>query len=253
MKSILFGLATILVLLVGGFYFVYSNLDEIVRTAIEEYGSQVVGTSVSVSGVSISLTEGKGTIKELRVAEPKGFGSGSAISFDEIELGIDIRSLTAREPIIINLVRVIAPSVNYVINQAGESNLAAIQKNIARSSSSSPSPPEERGSDKNEKPLLISIRSLDIEGGSVSADLSAVGLKATKASLPAIRGKNLGGSSGAPPTEIATQLAQKFVGDTIIAVSKSQIAPEINRLLNQAVGKENSQNIQGLIQGLMQK
>ena len=75
MKSILFGLATILVLLVGGFYFVYSNLDEIVRTAIEEYGSQVVGTSVSVSGVSISLTEGKGTIKELRVAEPKGFGS----------------------------------------------------------------------------------------------------------------------------------------------------------------------------------
>ena len=63
----------------GALYYVYSNLNEIVRTAIEEYGSEVLGTSVTVEDVSLSLTEGRGQITGFRIAEPRGFGSGLSL------------------------------------------------------------------------------------------------------------------------------------------------------------------------------
>ncbi|MFP6638618.1 MAG: hypothetical protein VCC04_00130, partial [Myxococcota bacterium] len=104
LRSILLLGGTALVgLVVLGFYFVYSNLDGIVKNAIEHYGSEVMGTSVRVGDVSISPTAGTGRIERLRIEEPDGFGGGDVISFKEIELGIDIRSLTQTKPIVIDL------------------------------------------------------------------------------------------------------------------------------------------------------
>ena len=93
-KSILLLGILVVVLGAGGaLYYVYSNLNEIVRTAIQEYGSEVLGTSVTVEDVSLSLTEGRGQITGFRIAEPSGFGSGSAVSLGEIELGINLASV----------------------------------------------------------------------------------------------------------------------------------------------------------------
>lgn len=252
LRSILLLGGTALVgLVVLGFYFVYSNLDGIVKNAIEHYGSEVMGTSVRVGDVSISPTAGTGRIERLRIEEPGGFGGGDVISFKEIELGIDIRSLTQRKPIVIDLIRVIAPSVNYVVNAQGGSNLSTLQGNISRYTRSGKKEPAPK--DENNTPLLISVRRLVIEDGQVSADLSAVGLESQHTALPAIRAENLGGTKGAPPSEIAVALAQKLVADTLVAVGRSQIAPQVGRMLKQAVGQENAENIQGVLQGLLKK
>ena len=248
---LLLGATAVIGLAAIGFFFVYSNLDGIVKNAIEKYGSEVMGTSVRVGEVSISLTDGKGHLTNLRIEEPSGFGGGNAISFKEIELGIDIRSLTHREPIVVDLIRVIAPSVNYVVNAQGGNNLSTLQGNINRytqSGAKKAAPAEEDGA-----PLLISVRRLVIEDGQVSANLSALGLESQRTSLPAIRAANLGGTKGAPPSEIAVKLGQQFVSETLVAVARSQIAPQVGKLLNQAVGKENAENIQGVLQGLLKK
>ena len=149
-KSVL--LLGILVILLGAggtIYYVYSNLNEIVRTAIEEYGSEVLGTSVTVEEVSISLTDGKGRITGFKIAEPRGFGSGSAVSLGEIELGINLASIQKLDPLVIDLIRVDAPAVNYVVNAQGENNLTTLQKNMesytGSGGSSSPNPPKEAG------------------------------------------------------------------------------------------------------------
>lgn len=249
---LLLGVTAVLGIVVIGFYFVYSNLDGIVKNAIEKYGSEVMGTSVRVGEVSISLTDGKGRLTDLRIEDPSGFGGGNAISFKEIELGIDLRSVTNRNPLIIDLVRVITPTVNYVVNAQGGNNLSTLQGNITRYTQSGeakePAPTDEGGA-----PMLISVRRLVVEDGQVSANLSALGLEPQRTALPAIRASNLGGTKGSPPSEIGVQIAQQFVSKALVAVARSQIAPQVGKLLNQAVGEENSKNIQGVLQGLLKK
>ena len=253
LRSILLLSVIVILLGAGGVaYYVYSNLDEIVRTAIQDYGSEVLGTSVTVEDVSISLTEGKGQISGLRVAEPKGFGSGSALSLGQITLGINIASLRSLDPVVIDLIHVDAPSVNYVVNASGQSNLITLQKSIERYTRSDTTKKQEETAAQDGQPTLISIRSLSVENGQISADLSAVGLPAQKAVLPAIHASDLGGKRGAPPAQIGVSLAQKLLADVLVAVGKSQIAPQVNRLLKEAIGEEASRNVQGLLQGLMQ-
>ena len=253
LRSVL--LLSVIVILLGAggtVYYVYSNLDEIIRTAIQDYGSEVLGTSVTVEDVSISLTEGKGQISGLRVAEPKGFGSGSAVSLGQIALGINIASLKSLDPVVIDLIRIDAPSVHYVVNASGQSNLTTIQNNIERYTRSDSPKAEEKTAQQGGQATLISIRTLSVENGQISADLSAIGLSPQKATLPAIQASNLGGKRGAPPAQIAVSLAQKIMADVLVAVGKSQIAPQVNRLLKEAVGEETSRNVKGLLQGLMQ-
>ena len=50
----------VLVLVVSAVYYLSVSLDEIVRTAIQDYGSEILGTAVQVSSVSIEFKEGTG-------------------------------------------------------------------------------------------------------------------------------------------------------------------------------------------------
>ncbi|MBO6804334.1 MAG: hypothetical protein JJ893_13835, partial [Thalassospira sp.] len=52
MKKILIGLAVIIVLVVGALVYVYVNLDNIVKSTIEEAGTRVTLADVAVDGVS---------------------------------------------------------------------------------------------------------------------------------------------------------------------------------------------------------
>lgn len=250
---ILIGLSILLIGVIGGAYYLFTNLDSIVESAIERYGSEALATQVSVGSVSISLREGRGTIKRLRVAEPSGFGDGDAISFGEISLGLDAQSLIHQKPIVINLVRVIDPRVEYVVDARGENNLSVLQANINRYAGSSAKSKAESESSEEDSgpPTLIRIKQLQIEGTEVAADLSAMGLSPTQVTIPPIKGSNLGGSSGAPPTDIAIQLADSFVRDTLVAVGKSQISNQVGDLLKKSMGDQDAEQVQGLLKGLL--
>ena len=79
LKQIALGLAVVVIIGVGyGAYYLLSNLDSIVKSAIEQYGSEITGTRVRVGSVKITLTEGRGTIRGLRVGNPSGFSSNGA-------------------------------------------------------------------------------------------------------------------------------------------------------------------------------
>ena len=213
----------LVVLAVAAFavYYVVTSLDGMVRTAIEQYGSEILGTSVRVSSVSLELTEGKGTIRGLRVANPDGFPSGDTVSFGEIALGLDVSSLGSRDPIVITLIDVAEPAVSLVMDARGKSNLQVIQENTARYASGSqgagaPSGSEEASSEG--PPTLLAIRKLVVEGGRLAADLTAVGGERSEVELPPLRLSNVGGNKGAPPGELGTTVASAFIKSTSTAV-----------------------------------
>lgn len=213
MKKVLIAVIVVVVLIVVGAVLLFSNLNSIVAKAIEKQGSGVTQTSVSVSGVNISLREGRGTIEGLNVASPDGFEARNAFSLENITVDIDIKSLR-EEPIVIDEIRIQAPVVNAEITKTGASNIDELRKNVqAYSSGTTGESGETSGEAKR-----IRIRQFVFEKGSIEVDASALGFEKRTIPLPEIRLDDVGGANGAPPDEIAK---------IILAVVAKEVASEI--------------------------
>jgi hypothetical protein len=256
-------LLSVFAILGAGVYFFLASLDEIVEVGIEKYGSEIVGTSVSVGSVSIDLEEGKGTILGLRVKSPKGFPPGDAISFGEITLGIDIESLITADPIVINVVKVADPSVAWSINSERVNNISVLEENATRyvdrlvdaTTSGEPEAPEpsEPSSEEEEVPMLISIKKFSFEGGKLTADLSEIHGPVIETKLIAVRLSNLGGDAGVTPEELGAVIALEFSKSVKQAIANSAVTGKLNDLLGKGFEKMKERGVKGLLKGLFGK
>ena len=117
----------IVVLGIGGVgTYIYLNLNSLVKEGIEVAGRDALGVQVSVDQVNISLLSGSGHISGLRIANPEGFSSArDAISVDDIEVLLEISSLTSNNIVIKNVI-LRAPEINYETTVL-DSNLKQLQ------------------------------------------------------------------------------------------------------------------------------
>ncbi|MGB5278360.1 MAG: hypothetical protein WBP02_14470, partial [Gammaproteobacteria bacterium] len=128
-KTIFITIAVLIVVIVGAVFYVFSNLDAIVKAAIEQHGSDAVKTSVQVEGVAIKLTEGAAAIKGLTIANPEGFSMPQAFSLGEIAVDINLEK-TDKELIAIDAINIAAPQVFYEINAARQGSLNVLKDNL---------------------------------------------------------------------------------------------------------------------------
>ena len=230
MKRILAVGAVLLVLAVAAIaWFLSTRLDSLVAQLIETHGSQATGTAVRVGSVSIDVTGGRGTIRGLRVANPKGYSRGDAFQLGEITLAIDLGSVRSN-PIVIDELTVSAPKASYEVDASGRSNFDAIKANLDRGSSGA-APDASEG---DAPPPRIAIKRFAFQEGTVSADFSDVDPKRPKleAALPSLRLQNVGGSKGGTPAELGKTIAGAFTR----AVGKTVAANEAGRATEKAVG-----------------
>jgi hypothetical protein len=108
MKKIAIAIAVLVVLLGVAIMFIGSNLDGIARAAIVGVGSKALGVEVGVGGVELALAEGSGTIRDLSVANPPGYGGGQALQFGELTLSLDTDAKA------ITLIRVAGTEINAI-------------------------------------------------------------------------------------------------------------------------------------------
>lgn len=224
MKKVLIAVLVIVVVIVVAIVLFVSNLDSLVAKAIERNGSEVTQTSVSVSGVDLSLREGRGSVKGLTVASPKGFDARDAFSLGEIILDIDIQCL-GEEPIVIDEIRVTAPVINAEFTKTGASNVDEIRKNIDAYTAGGTGQQETQAK-------LIRIKRFVFEKGRVEVDVSALGLENRTIELPEIRMNDIGGEAGAPPGEIARIILREVAGN----VSAEMASSQIDRLIKEKLG-----------------
>lgn len=230
MKRILGVGAVVLVLAaVGIAWFLFTRLDSLVAQLIETHGSQATGTAVRVGSVSIDVAGGRGTIRGLRVANPKGYSRGDAFQLGEITLGIDLGSVRS-SPIVIDELTVSAPKASYEVDARGRSNFDAIKANLDRGSSGTAA----EASEDDAPPPRIAIKRFVFQEGTVSADFSAVDPKREKleAALPSVRLQNVGGTRGGTPGELGKTIAGAFTR----SVAKTVAANEAGRATEKAVG-----------------
>lgn len=233
MKKVILGVIVVVLLAIGGVvYYGLSNLDAIVKAAIEKYGSQATQTEVKVEKVQIKLTEGNGSISGLTVANPKGFSQAQVFSLGEIGLGIDLQSLK-EEPYVINHITVRAPQVFVEVNEAKKINLNELKKNLPTSAAAKSDKGQPAGAGK--EPRLI-IKRLTFEQGRIAADVAPL-KKKYDLKLPSINMANLGGSQGATPTELSKEILQRLSDAATAEIKKQGIDAELDKLKAKAQEK----------------
>jgi uncharacterized protein involved in outer membrane biogenesis len=218
MKKILIVAAAVVVLIAVGLFVLLANLNSVVAKAIEKHGSEVTQTSVAVSGVDISLKEGRGSINGLRVESPDGFDVRDAFTLGDITLDIDIQSLRG-EPIVIDEIRVSAPVVNVEVKETGASNIDELRKNIEASVGGNTG----GGGDSGGKGKRIRIVKFVFEKGSIEVDASAMGLEKRTVNLPEIRLDDVGGADGATPDEITRIILSAVTKKVASEISSSGV------------------------------
>lgn len=260
MKKIVLGVVLVLVIAIGGgVYFLLSNLDGLVKSAIETYGSEATQTTVKVASVKIGLQDGSGEIRGLSVGNPQGFAAPQVFSLGEIATQVDLKSIT-EEVVIIEYVRVLAPEIFFELNAAGKTNLDALKQQLT---SGAPQPAGASSQGDSAAPKLL-IRKLLFADGNIHARVVPLD-KAYELKLPRIELSNLGGEGGATPAQITDQVL-KVLTDKALAEIKKQgidqykqkLEAEVNKRLdaekqkltdkvNEKVGEQVGDKLKGLL------
>ncbi len=236
MKKMFIGFVLVIIFAIAvGIYFVLTNLDALVKTAIETHGSEATQTAVLVDNVKINLTDGAGAITGLTIANPKGFAMPYAFSLGEIRTGIDLQSLQ-QEPYIINEITVLAPQVFVEINEGNKTNLNQLKKNLTSSSTTTQDKSQAPAETSAKQPRLI-IRRVTFADGNILARVAALDNKEYQLKLPSLDMSNLGGSKGATPSELAREIINRLTERASEEVKKNIIDKELDKLKDKARAK----------------
>ena len=226
MKIGLGAVGALIVVIGGASIFLLSNLDGLIKEAVEKVGSEATQSKVSLNEVSISITSGSGALRGLTVANPKGFKTPSAFELGGISITLDTGSI-GQDPIIIKEILITKPKVTYELGADG-SNIDAIQKNVdayAKQFSSG------GGAKKEEEGPKIIIEHLYIRGGEISVSAAFLRGKALTTPLPGVHLKDIGKEKkGASPAEIA----EKNIGSLTKGAGSAVGALNLDKMMESA-------------------
>jgi hypothetical protein len=211
------------VVVAGAVLFLHSNLDSIVKAAIEKYGTAAAQSEVRLDSVKLSVTSGEGALTGLSVGNPKGFTSPKVLSMGVVSVKLDTASITGNGPVIIKEIIIDKPDVHFEATNTGSTNLQALEKNLMASSHAPAASPAAGGNAvKQGEGRKIIITDLYIRNGQV--DISHPMLKQPlTAPLPPIHLANIGkDNGGATPAQVAEQVlasitssAGRVAGDSL--------------------------------------
>ena len=223
MKKLIVLIALLVLLAGGAFLFLTGDtINALLKSQIEKVGSQLTEQSVTVKNVDMKLLNGAGTINGLVLNNPKGYSTTPAFSLNEVTLDINIKSLNS-SPIVIDAIVIDKPEALVEFNQTGGSNiqtiLDAINKNLG---SASTAPTETSGDSAPAADPKITVKKFVLAGVALEVDLTKLGNKAHKKTLPDINLANIGGAQGLPASQLGGELVKQALSSIWKAAKKQQ-------------------------------
>ena len=232
---------------------VLQNLDGIIKQVIEQVGSDVMQTPVTVSDVKFTLKDGRGEIYGLNIANPQGFTTKTAFAMDKIAVQVAPASLTG--PVIL-IEEVTVDGAALTAEQRGLStNLQALLDGMKPSDTQAPAAESGEAAD-----LRLALEKFDFVNSETTVVTEQFGDKTLN--LPAIRLTNIGDKgTGLPPEALANEMLRSVIQQAQIAVkdyledlvkdeAKEAAEQELNKQLDKKIGAENRKKLEGL-KGLM--
>ena len=216
--------ALAVVALVAAGVWLYLSLDHVVKRAIEKYVPEILQATVELDEVKLSPADGAGTLRGLRIGNPKGFGSPHAATAGTITLAIDPTTVV-KDVVLVRRIAVERPSITYEPGAKG-SNFDVLQRNVERYVGAG-------GDTKGGRRLIV--ESLTIRGARVTyAPQVGRGTATISFDLPDIQLRDVGKSrGGVTPGELA-----RIIVDALAArIAEVMARAAVRRGLEGVLGK----------------
>jgi len=227
----------ILALLICGgvWYVMYTDWQSVVRSLVHKYGSEAVGTSVSIGKINLSLLDGKGGVSDIKVANPKDYSSDEIIKLGDVSVKVDVKSLT-KDTIVIDEIRIDKPEVTYEILDLSRNNVKDILANLQKNSSSSEKTKATETDSSSSK--QVAIKKVVISGGVVTVVSNLLGgSQSLSANLPVINIKNVGSEKqGVSIEDGLSRIFKEILNSTTQIVSKLDLSSLTGSLKDAASG-----------------
>jgi len=97
LRILLVGVVAVALIVAIGVTLVGSNINRIVKAVVQDVGTRITGTAVTLDRTDISLRQGSGSLFELSIANPATFSASNAFELDEITVNLEITSLGSDE------------------------------------------------------------------------------------------------------------------------------------------------------------
>ena len=212
----------------AGVWWVSRNLDDIAKSAIQNYGGAMTQAKVKVGEVHLSPSTGQGSIHDLSIGNPKGYRTAHALQVGKIEVDVDIATATDKV-IIIRRITIEAPDVVYEKGE-GLTNFDAILRNISLYIGESA--PSGSGSSSGRK---LIVDSLTIRGARAHASAPLLSGKSVDIDLPDITLKNIGrAQGGVTPGELGGIVANAIRSRLVASINFERMLQSGSQALDKA-------------------
>ena len=242
--KIILGVLLVLVLVVAGLgYYIFSNLNQIVKDVIEDQAPKVLLTDVNLNEVDLDILNGRGELKGLVISNPEGFKSNSSFEMGNIALELDPASLQ-ENPDVIYVKELVIDGALLTAEQKGKTtNLQTILDNIEKSTGAGQSSGDSSTeSDSSSGPQKnIAIGNFKFINSKVNV-ITEYGDKTLD--LPAVEFANIGDKNkGLPPNELlgailkplidqAKKSAEKALRDKAKDEAEAKLKEKLDEKLN---------------------
>jgi hypothetical protein len=256
LKIVAISIVVLLAIALGIAYYSSGKIDAYVKTAIEKYGSESLGTKVSVGEVNISLLQTTATITNLEIANPPGFDDPIAFKAGLIEITLNSKE-SKLDSVVIDRILLNSPMVFYIKTKQTD-NLSRLQDQATRSTKDSQSSDKPGGSkDKGREQPRILIKKFDIERANLSYRDTRIVSTTVNLKLDDIHIVDIDtGKNGAGTQEAVSKIVNAIIPAVKQAVIKSvtaylDVATDTLRNVSdsaQQLGKEAVTNIKKFFQ-----
>ncbi len=206
--KVLVGLVVVVALVIGGsLFWLSSNVNGLVKSVVEDVGSETLKTAVTLGAVDIQLQDGRAQLSGLKVANPEGFAQDYAFQMDDIIVELDLEALLEKT---ISIKEVTIDGAHVVAEQKGmATNLQALQKNIDSGAGQTAEDPSPATQESGSSDVLIKVTLFQFINS--SAQLVSDQWGDSDLSVPDIRLNKLGGDTGIPPEEMADAMLKPII------------------------------------------
>ncbi|HKK22229.1 MAG TPA: hypothetical protein VJ947_00975 [Pseudohaliea sp.] len=214
LKTALIIIAVLLVVVMLGVAWLLKNLDGFVLDTIEDTGSRLTGTAVTLDGVELDLAAGSATLTGLIVANPPGYSTGHAFALDTVRVDLDPASVTGS---VIRLDDVTIAGARLNAEQKGTAtNLSTILRNV-RAASGEEAPPADPEDPTDVRLALARFAFTDTKATLVTEQYGDAALR-----IPDVVRTGIGDPAiGLAPGELASRLLEAVLAEAQAAVGKA--------------------------------
>ena len=241
LRGVLVLLALVVLVVAGAVAWLAMNLNDLVRTGVEDYGPQYTGSAVTLDAVDLSLFSGEGELRGLVVANPEGFEGAEPFRLGRVRVALDPSTLTS-DVVVVREIIIEEAEINAILKSLRDSNLQTILDNVQAAA-----PAEEAPAAESSEPLKVIIDRFAFTGGGASVTAAQAGT--IDVEIPDVVLSGIGRkSNGETVGEALSQMIGPVVGAIVQAGVDGQLKDLVGGQLQQMQDR-----VRGAAGGLMER